>query len=190
MLNSSIHRNKSIIWGQSLTQTIQSIIWRLRHWAELGHHQPGHSHHKRERESQTWLVLLRFDLNRQIWNKFANLWRISDAISKNDLFDSQSFWLKNKSFWFQKSPPWCTHGKCYHFLPIACDVPFFSSRFNLECLFVILFRRRYGITWWGVGFVTLGGLDQLSPTGYLWKFHPLNLSSNPSMIYILPNPAF
>jgi hypothetical protein len=106
MLNSSIHRNKSIIWGQSLTQTIQSIIWRLHHWAELGHCQPGHSHHKRERKSQTRLGLLRFDLNRQIWNKFANLRRISDAISKNNLFDSQSFQLKNKSFWFQKSPPW------------------------------------------------------------------------------------
>ena len=83
-----------------------------------------------------------------------------------------------------------TRGKCYHFLPLARDVPFFSWRFNLECLFVILFRRRYGITWWGVEFVTLGGLDQLSPTGYLWKSHPLNLSSIPSMIYILPEPAF
>jgi hypothetical protein len=51
--------------------------------------------------------LLWLDCDSQIRSKLANLWEIFDCISKNGLFDLQSFRFKKESFWFHKLPPWC-----------------------------------------------------------------------------------
>lgn len=59
-----------------------------------------------------------------------------------------------------------TQSKCYHCLPIAHDPPFCSRRFDLECFFVILSRRRYQITRQGTWFVIWVASTIFSPTGY------------------------